>query len=204
MRKNVFLGLLVILLAFCLTVVGCDNGSTNRNRNDNGNGITTYTVTFNSNGGSNVQSITGITSGSTIILPQDPTRIGYNFSGWFTDNNTFQNQFTSSTPVTSIITVFAKRANDPYYIGTWGGVEFRVENVADKAHAETALEHLKNAAPEQDFIDWIDGKIHTVIVTGVDPLNTSSEPMVNGVVRGRIALNDLENTLGGIIGASIS
>ena len=34
MKKNVFLGLLVILLAFCLTVVGCDNGSTNNQGNN--------------------------------------------------------------------------------------------------------------------------------------------------------------------------
>jgi len=47
MKKNVFLGLFVILLAFCLTVVGCDNGSTNRNRNENVDDNTqVYTVTI--------------------------------------------------------------------------------------------------------------------------------------------------------------
>jgi hypothetical protein len=93
---------------------------------------------------------------------------------------------------------------DQNYIGTWGGVEFRVENAADRAHVETALEYLKNAATEQAFIDWIDGKVNTVIVTGVDPSSISNEPMVNGVVRGRITLSDLENSLAGIISPSIS
>ena len=68
----------------------------------------TYTVTFDSQGGSTVSPISGITSGSTITLPSNPTRSGYIFSGWWTGTNGTGTQFTGSTPVTANITIYAK------------------------------------------------------------------------------------------------
>ena len=43
--------------------------------------INKYTITFDTNGGSNVDSITQ-DYGSTIVKPLDPTRSGYTFVGW--------------------------------------------------------------------------------------------------------------------------
>ena len=97
MKKTVFFGLLAILLTF--DFIGCDNGS---------NGTTTFTVTFDSNGGSSVASITGISSSATITLPTQPTKVDNIFSGWFIDNETFENEFTASTLVTENIIVYAK------------------------------------------------------------------------------------------------
>ncbi|MEA5004481.1 MAG: InlB B-repeat-containing protein, partial [Christensenella sp.] len=45
----------------------------------------TYTVTFDSRGGSAVSAITGIDAGSKINAPADPTRDGYTFTGWYVD-----------------------------------------------------------------------------------------------------------------------
>jgi uncharacterized repeat protein (TIGR02543 family) len=89
----------IVLLSFGIILSGCDpgNGST-----------TTYTVTFNSNGGTEIPSISGISSGSTIILPANPTKADHTFASWFIDNGTFQNEFTASTPVTQNIIVYAK------------------------------------------------------------------------------------------------
>jgi uncharacterized repeat protein (TIGR02543 family) len=80
---------------------------------------TTYTVTFESNGGSSEAPITDISPGATVSLPT-PTRDAYTFAGWFTDDGTFQNEFTGSTPVTGDITVYAKwtPAGNPFK-GTW-------------------------------------------------------------------------------------
>ncbi|HHX86777.1 MAG TPA: InlB B-repeat-containing protein [Firmicutes bacterium] len=78
------------------------------NGGDNGNGNgqeETYTVTFNSNGGSAVDPITGVTEGETVTLPADPTKEGHTFLGWFIDEET---PFTAETPVTEDITVYAK------------------------------------------------------------------------------------------------
>lgn len=43
-----------------------------------------YTVTFNSNGGSAVESIT-LGCGTTLSEPLQPTKLGYTFDGWYTD-----------------------------------------------------------------------------------------------------------------------
>ena len=68
-----------------------------------------YTVTFNSNGGSEVVPIENVEEGTVIILPIAPTRAGYIFKGWYTDAACSEgNEFTSSTLVNADITVYAK------------------------------------------------------------------------------------------------
>lgn len=46
----------------------------------------TFTVTFDSRGGSTASAISGIQPGGKITAPADPTRSGYTFTGWFTDS----------------------------------------------------------------------------------------------------------------------
>jgi len=71
---------------------------------------TTYTVTFNSNGGSTAPSpITGIAYGATIIhLPTAPFIEDYAFTGWNTQADGGGTEFTAVTPVTGNITVYAQ------------------------------------------------------------------------------------------------
>ncbi|MCL2018340.1 MAG: cellulase family glycosylhydrolase [Oscillospiraceae bacterium] len=45
--------------------------------------INKYTISFNSNGGSDVPAITNAPYGSTFLPPTAPTREGYAFNGWF-------------------------------------------------------------------------------------------------------------------------
>jgi uncharacterized repeat protein (TIGR02543 family) len=45
----------------------------------------TYAATFNTNGGSEIQSVTGLASGSTITKPEDPSKPGFVFDGWYKD-----------------------------------------------------------------------------------------------------------------------
>ena len=68
----------------------------------------TYTVTFNSNGGSNVSSIT-VTYNSVYGALPTPTREGFNFDGWYFES-TLITQVTSSTVVTTVgnHTLYAK------------------------------------------------------------------------------------------------
>ena len=65
--------------------------------------INTYTVTFNSNGGSTVTSQT-VNYGATATKPTDPTYNGYNFVSW--QLNSVDYDFTK--PVTANITLVAK------------------------------------------------------------------------------------------------
>lgn len=68
-----------------------------------------YTVTFNSNGGSEIAPIENVEEGTTIILPTAPTKSGYTFEGWYTDVACSEgNKFTISTLVNADMTVYAK------------------------------------------------------------------------------------------------
>ncbi|HKL94986.1 MAG TPA: InlB B-repeat-containing protein, partial [Haploplasma sp.] len=69
--------------------------------------INTYTVSFNTNGGSYIAPLTGVTYGSMIELPF-PTKEGYGFKGWFTGNTVNDGQFTNLSMVTSDLTLYAK------------------------------------------------------------------------------------------------
>ncbi len=62
----------------------------------------TYTVTFDSNGGSKVNS-QSITGGFTATPPADPTRNNYTFKGWYLNGK----KFDFKTPITSNITLVA-------------------------------------------------------------------------------------------------
>ena len=55
-----------------------------------------YTVTFDSNGGSDVDAVTQ-TFDSEFLAPTQPTLEGYDFEGWFTDDETFLKFFTFGT-----------------------------------------------------------------------------------------------------------
>ncbi len=73
--------------------------------------LASYKVTFNSNDGSTVAEQT-IVSGSKASAPAEPTKTGYVFSGWYTDNTTFNNAFDFATSITGDITLYAKWTSD--------------------------------------------------------------------------------------------
>jgi uncharacterized repeat protein (TIGR02543 family) len=66
----------------------------------------TYTVTFETNGGSVVASQT-VADGSKATKPADPTREGYTFGGWYQDA-TCNVAFDFDTAITADVTLYAK------------------------------------------------------------------------------------------------
>ena len=93
-RKNVFK---LIILGLIFFLAACQSNAS-------------FTISFNSNGGSEVNEIT-IKEDENFSLPANPTRLGYTFGGWF-----FDQEFSSPVTVTGIlangltsnITVYAK------------------------------------------------------------------------------------------------
>lgn len=84
------------------------------------NGITLHTVTFNSNGGSDVPG--QIRANAAATKPADPTRSGYVFAGWYTDEAcTAAYDFTQ--PVTESVTLYAKWEAAPRYYYNSGTTE---------------------------------------------------------------------------------
>ena len=65
-----------------------------------------FTVTFNSKGGSAVASQT-IEKGKTATEPKEPTKTGYTFKGWYTDDK-FVDKFNFKKAVTENTTLYAK------------------------------------------------------------------------------------------------
>lgn len=66
----------------------------------------TYTVKFNSNGGSSVPSQI-VESGQKVSKPADPIRTGYTFVGWYT-NSRLTSAYNFNTAVTRNLTLYAK------------------------------------------------------------------------------------------------
>ena len=71
-----------------------------------GENPTSYTVTFNSNGGTEIAP-KEVVSGLKIKEPETPTKDKYVFRGWYEDD-AFNTKFDFNTPITSDITLYAK------------------------------------------------------------------------------------------------
>lgn len=65
-----------------------------------------YTVSFDSKGGSDVAS-QAIVDGQTVVKPADPTRGGYTFTGWYSDESC-TTSYDFANAVTADITLYAK------------------------------------------------------------------------------------------------
>jgi uncharacterized repeat protein (TIGR02543 family) len=74
-------------------IVGCTQDST-------------YQIVFDTNGGTEVETLE-IDSSTDFVFPENPTKSGYEFGGWFLDNETYENPFDASM-ATEDITLYAK------------------------------------------------------------------------------------------------
>ena len=74
-----------------------------------------YTITFNSNGGTSVES-QNVNAGEKLTEPTlAPTREGFTFDGWYEDS-TFSKKFDFNTPITNSMTLYAKWTENKYTI----------------------------------------------------------------------------------------
>ena len=89
--KKIFL--LITLLVFSLLVVACTR--------------TKYMLVFNSNGGTEVKSIIAY-AGDPITKPDDPTKEGYTFQGWYLDDDTFLKGFAFTNMPEASYNLYAK------------------------------------------------------------------------------------------------
>lgn len=72
---------------------------------------TFYAVTFDSKGGHGPESIM-VSAGTSMPVPKDPTRLGFKFAGWFTDEVCAQ-EWDFDSPVSGAMTLYAKWELDP-------------------------------------------------------------------------------------------
>jgi len=118
--------------------------------------VTTRSITFYSNGGSEVKSITGIPNGKTIQKPTDPTSGYGTFENWYKDSDRTI-PFDFSAPITASVSLYAKW-NAAYEIGDTGPgggkIIYRVET-SFKLYTGTTMDdenyikaYYLEAAPE--------------------------------------------------------
>jgi len=91
MKKITNLFLSALLIFGLIAMVGCTT--------------TTFTVKFETNGGTAIKDVT-VEEGRTISEPAEPTKEGYKFTGWFTDD-TLATKFDFNTQITANMTLYA-------------------------------------------------------------------------------------------------
>lgn len=112
-------------IAYSCTIDGtCVSNQGANNGNRPIQPVTYYTVTFNSDGGSNVES-KKVLSGSQVSQPVNPTKEGYTFEGWLLKGNSYN----FYTPITSDITLVAKWTS----ISQSTGSDTLIETIDDSA-----------------------------------------------------------------------
>lgn len=133
-----------------------------------------YTVTYESNGGSTVPSQT-VKYNETANKPADPTKSGYTFAGWYTEEK-LTNKYDFAAPVTGNITLYAKWTRNytprPYtpptvvipdddalglnttdhfvYIVGCGNGKVRPQNNITRAETMTLVNRVLNRQPETE------------------------------------------------------
>lgn len=117
-----------------------------------------YTVTFNSNGGNYTPETQTLSKNGTekAKKPEDPTKEGHTFTGWFTDNGDFKNEYTFTEAVDSNITLYAKWTANTYtviYDGN-GATAGTMENSTHTYNSEKNLSANTYSKTGYTFTGW--------------------------------------------------
>lgn len=167
--KKVFLNLVILTLAMFL-LMGC--------------GASTVVVTFESNGGSEIEAIS-VNNGEGISVLPTPIKEGYDFKGWFIDNE-YKDTF-SSDVIEESITVYAKWDLKVYTVTFDTGITTASVEVK---HGETAVCPITPVKPGYEFKNWdkaLTNITSSQTITAVyDTLVYEVKFMVDGVQYGEI------------------
>ncbi len=150
---------------------------------------TAYTVTFDTDGGSEVAS-QSVEEGSKATKPADPTRDGYTFKGWFTNKN-YDTEFDfENTPITSKTTIYAKweeneqPAPEPeptpepepatYTVTFETGIDIKIDAVQVKAGEKVSAPDVSLTAKGYTFAGWYTDKTCTTKFDFDTPINADT------------------------------
>jgi hypothetical protein len=156
--KKILLKLTVPAAFIALAALGCSNpsggGSQPGGGGGGGEGSTTYTVTFDSRGGSEVES-QDVEAGGTVTLPLDPASVDNNvFGGWYKESTPVTPWRCGVDTVTDDITLYAKwltqtEANTEDFGG--GAVEW-TKTVTNKTAWDSALSDISGGSNGKNYV----------------------------------------------------
>lgn len=121
------------------------------------------TVAFDSNGGSKISSLTGLTYGTKIKKPADPSRKGYAFSGWYMEENyetpwNFDEDFAGFAE----ITLYAKWTPTDYTVKSITGLSGNGKDQWTKGNKDGVAITVKVSGEDNSFDHFtgvkLDGK----------------------------------------------
>ncbi len=132
---------------------------------------TTYTVKFETNGGSEIDSVK-ITKNNTVSEPTEPTKDGYTFDGWYTDKE-LTKAYDFDTKVTKAITLYAK----------W--TENKVDDTDDKTDDKTDTPDTpvwENPFTDVNADDWYYENVEYAVENGLFNGTTETTFAPNGII----------------------
>ena len=122
----------------------------------------TYTITFDTQGGSVVDSQT-VAHGEKAVRPADPERNGSTFGGWYTDGDcTDGNEYDFATPVTENITLYAKWSGHTHsWAAEWSKNETHHWHECTAEGCDVTENSSKDGYGEHDYDDDADTTCNT-------------------------------------------
>ncbi|MEA5108566.1 MAG: InlB B-repeat-containing protein [Sphaerochaeta associata] len=116
-------------------------------------GVAIYTVSFNSQGGTEVTPITNILYGTKISEPVSPTRDRFVFGGWYRDSSYVQRYYFTTDEVTSSMILYAKwfLPHTVSFDSQGGSI---VEDITDITHGDLIPEPLAPVKSGYAFDGW--------------------------------------------------
>jgi len=130
---------------------------------------TNHTVTFNSNGGSAVAS-RNVNSGNAVARPANPTRSGFGFDDWYSDEG-LTTVYDFSKPVTSDITLYAKWFGpSTVTFNSNGGSSIAAQNIT---HGSTATRPTNPTRTGFVFDNWYSDVGLTTVYNFTTPVTSN-------------------------------
>lgn len=145
-----------------------------RQSSGGGGNISTYTVSFDSDGGTKVESISA-RKNTILNKPENPTKDGYVFEGWYKDKEC-TSAFDFSTQITKSITLYAKwtEKNENKMVLTIGDTDAVVNGKVIKNDVPPIIRNDRTMLPARFIaeslgseVDW-DESMKKVTIRGVD------------------------------------
>ena len=128
-----------------------------------------HTVTFDTNDGTEVEP-SQVANGGTVTLPDEPSKSGNRFGGWYTDA-LFVNKFVPATPITTSMTLYAKwDLVHTVTFNTDGGTEVKSSQVANGGTVTLPEEPLKSG---NRFGGWYTDALFVNKFVPATPITTS-------------------------------